>query len=428
MEAVLLTIALLYMIWSVAVLVFDADIWLKNKLKADKPKYEAKESPPPRGDDFIVKHTYTVSPKTDSMEQVKPKEDGETVKESEVTFEDDKLPKKSARIPDDKLDEAFTDTRIEDVGVEFDDSEEEPTVEQASGNSFEEIDKAVETATKPNVTNEECVHAGKVFSEMEGNELFNMIAERSKIIKRRIDALMELHMSNISSDKPMSGKSTKVIKKKKLVVPEDFKDFNISAVFCQCYYSFLCLSCLSESHSTSFVLTIKVHCVDAFYFCTVEHFFNSFFDLRFCSLCVYKECIFLVSHQIHAFLCDNRFKDYIIILNVCHYAYTSSIAATASLVTTTVSYLRISYTLMLFNAVVATLGKLLADLTTTSSFSFVTIKAFSTLRLSKTALICFVLISANFNSSNTMNLLSLTLDVKTDFIASCFSFLFIFTE
>ena len=62
---------------------------------------------------------------------------------------------------------------------------------------------------------------------MEGNELFNMIAERSKIIKRRIDALMELHMSNISSDKPMSGKSTKVIKKKKLVVPEDFKDFNI---------------------------------------------------------------------------------------------------------------------------------------------------------------------------------------------------------
>lgn len=66
---------------------------VENKLKADKPKYDAKESPPPRGDDFIVKHTYTVSPKTDSMEQVKPKEDGETVKESEVTFEDDKLPK-----------------------------------------------------------------------------------------------------------------------------------------------------------------------------------------------------------------------------------------------------------------------------------------------------------------------------------------------
>ena len=36
-------------------------------------------------------------------------------------------------------------------------------IEQASGNSFEEIDKAVETASKPNATNEECSHAGKVF-------------------------------------------------------------------------------------------------------------------------------------------------------------------------------------------------------------------------------------------------------------------------
>jgi 3-dehydroquinate synthetase len=62
---------------------------------------------------------------------------------------------------------------------------------------------------------------------MEGNELFNMIAERSQIIKRRMNALMELHMSNISSVKPMSEKVTKAIEKKKLVVPEDFKDFNI---------------------------------------------------------------------------------------------------------------------------------------------------------------------------------------------------------
>ena len=229
MGIMLVIIVLLYFVWSIAVLVFDADIWLRNKLGIEKVKVEPKENPPIPADDFIVRHIYTVSPKKVPTEtvQTKQEDEGEVIKESEVTFEEDSSPRKSARIPDDKLDEAFTDTRIEDVDVEFDDSEEEPTVEQASGNSFEEIDKAVETATKPNVTNEECVHAGKVFSEMEGNELFNMIAERSKIIKRRIDALMELHMSNISSDKPMSGKATKVIKKKKLVVPEDFKDFNI---------------------------------------------------------------------------------------------------------------------------------------------------------------------------------------------------------
>ena len=77
------------------------------------------------------------------------------------------------------------------------------------------------------IINEECSHAGKVFIEMEGNELFNMIAERSKQIKRRMNALMELHMSSVSTVKPTSEKATKAIKKKKLVVPEDFKDFNI---------------------------------------------------------------------------------------------------------------------------------------------------------------------------------------------------------
>lgn len=229
MGIMLLTIVLLYFVWSIAVLVFDADIWLRNKLRIEKPKVEPKESPPIPADDFIVRHTYTVSPKKVPSEpvQIKQEDDGETIRENEVTFEEDQSSVKSARISDDKLDEVFTNTRIEDVDVKYDESEEEPVVEQASGNSFEEIDKAVETASKPNATNEECSHAGKVFSDMEGNELFNMIAERSQIIKRRMNALMELHMSNISTVKPMSEKATKVIEKKKLVVPEDFKDFNI---------------------------------------------------------------------------------------------------------------------------------------------------------------------------------------------------------
>ena len=228
MEIMLLTIVLLYFVWSIAVLVFDADIWLRNKLGIEKTKVEPKENPPIPADDFIVRHTYTVSSKKAQKEpvQTKPEDEGEAIKESEVTFEEDKSSMKSARIPDDKLDEVFTNTRIEDVGVKYDESEE-AVVEQASGNSFEEIDKAVKTASKQNATNKECAHAGKVFSEMEGNELFNMIAERSQIIKRRMNALMELHMSNISTVKPISEKVTKAIEKKKLVVPEDFKDFNI---------------------------------------------------------------------------------------------------------------------------------------------------------------------------------------------------------
>ena len=229
MEIMLLTIALLYFAWSIAVLVFDADIWLRNKLRIEKGKVEPKESPPIPADDLIVRHTYTILPKKVPKEpaQIKQEDKGEAIRESEVTFEEDKSSMKPGRIPDNKLDEVFTDTRIEDVDVKYDESEEEPAVEQASGNTFEEIDKAVETASKPNATNEECSHAGKVFSEMEGNELFNMIAERSKQIKRRMNALMELHMSDISTVKPTSEKVAKTIKKKKLVVPEDFKDFNI---------------------------------------------------------------------------------------------------------------------------------------------------------------------------------------------------------
>lgn len=229
MGIMLLIIVLLYFVWSIAVLVFDADIWLRNKLGIEKTKVEPKENPPIPADDFIVRHTYTVSPKKAQKEpmQTKQEDEGETIRENEVTFEEDQSSMKSARIPDNKLDEVFTDTRIEDVGVKYDESEEEAVVEQASGNSFEEIDKAIKTASKQNATNKECAHAGKVFSEMEGNELFNMIAERSQIIKRRMNALMELHMSNISTVKPMSEKATKVIEKKKLVVPENFKDFNI---------------------------------------------------------------------------------------------------------------------------------------------------------------------------------------------------------
>ena len=229
MEIMLLTIALLYFAWSIAVLVFDADIWLRNKLRIEKGKVEPKESPPIPADDLIVRHTYTILPKKVPKEpaQIKQEDKGEAIRESEVTFEEDKSSMKPGRIPDNKLDEVFTDTRIEDVDVKYDESEEEPAVEQASGNTFEEIDKAVETASKPNATNEECSHAGKVFSKMEGNELFNMIAERSKLIKRRMNALMELHMSDISTVKPTSEKVAKTIKKKKLVVPEDFKDFNI---------------------------------------------------------------------------------------------------------------------------------------------------------------------------------------------------------
>src|SRR5699024_7323244 len=150
------------------------------------------------------------------------------------------------------------------------------------------------------------------------------------------------------------------------------------------YICFLFLCCLSECHSTSLVFPIKIHCVDTLHLCSVEHFLNSFFNLILCSLCVYKECIFLVSHQIHTLLCDNRFKDYIIILNVCHYAYTSSIFATAAFVAITVLYFRMSYTLIVFVRAVLTSGMFLAEISTFVLPSSSTTSALLTFKLFRT--------------------------------------------
>src|SRR5699024_12876858 len=71
-----------------------------------------------------------------------------------------------------------------------------------------------------------------------------------------------------------------------------------------------------------------------------------------------------ISHGCHALLCYNRFQDYIIILYVCHYAYTSSIAAAEAFVRIRVLYFSISYTLMVLGNAVITSGIFLADITT----------------------------------------------------------------
>lgn len=53
----------------------------------------------------------------------------------------------------------------------------------------------MERTEENNATKDRFAHVGKIFSEMDSEKL--QIAERSKIIKRKIDALMELHMSGI---------------------------------------------------------------------------------------------------------------------------------------------------------------------------------------------------------------------------------------
>src|SRR5574344_2640336 len=83
-----------------------------------------------------------------------------------------------------------------------------------------------------------------------------------------------------------------------LMLPDDLQtceDLNIFAVSCKSDNCFLCLGCLSDSHSASSCLSVTIHCVDRSDLCAVKHLFNSFLDLVLCSIRINKECVFLIA-------------------------------------------------------------------------------------------------------------------------------------
>ena len=83
---------------------------------------------------------------------------------------------------------------------------------RASGSSFDEIDKAVKTAKNPKATKKECEQAAKVFTEMEGTELYDKLMAGSTELSIRIKGLIEIRFQ-----KP----------KKEFVVPDNIEDFDI---------------------------------------------------------------------------------------------------------------------------------------------------------------------------------------------------------
>ena len=59
--------------------------------------------------------------------------------------------------------------------------------------TFEDIDLAMRTVKKPKATKEERRHAGMVFCDMKGNELFAMIEKSSEATRRKLDELMDYY-------------------------------------------------------------------------------------------------------------------------------------------------------------------------------------------------------------------------------------------
>lgn len=207
METLLVFLLAGYGVWLAAYL-----LWEKRQRK--QPTAQAKVPPPPRPDDvpdIVGKSSFKMKPTTPIAANPTPQaatESGiEKPLENLPTFAPETEKKASARIPHDKLDEVFEHLEIPDVPLEYedDDEPEEITDEEmslaaghagyASGVSFEEIDRAVKTATDTSATETERRQAGQVFGRIEGTELFDRLVNSSASVGEKISGLMDFYLS-----------------------------------------------------------------------------------------------------------------------------------------------------------------------------------------------------------------------------------------
>ena len=106
-------------------------------------------------------------------------------------------------------------TSIPPSELEFGEDEPEdgtPDTPRATGSSFDEIDDAVRAAKNPEAKTAERERAAKVFSDMEGTELYEKLMSGSTELSIRIKGLIEVRLK-----KP----------KKEFTVPDNIDEFNI---------------------------------------------------------------------------------------------------------------------------------------------------------------------------------------------------------
>ena len=178
-----------------------------------------RETPPAEIPDIIGKSRFRMaSPRTTAATPVPhaaTSEKGIELSEEDATFDDGnaKTLSRPAQVPEEKLDETFTS--IPPSELEFGEDEPEdgtPDTPRATGSSFDEIDDAVRAAKNPEATKKECERAAKVFSDMEGTELYEKLMSGSTELSIRIKGLIEVRLK-----KP----------KKEFTVPDNIDEFNI---------------------------------------------------------------------------------------------------------------------------------------------------------------------------------------------------------
>lgn len=226
MEKLLICILLLYNAWLVAYIIFG-----RSKKTDSSSDYKPPAKPSWREDGIVGKSRFKMEGKPPTTANEPPSTataaDGEVITDIAVTFADGK---QSARLPDDKLDEAFEDIRISEVPQEYEESadERQTTGHYASGASFEEIGTALKVADTPSATRQEKEQAARVFSEMRESDFYSKLTQGNPEREKRIKGLMD-EISN----KPVSGEGEKVkvsVQPQNITgvrVPDDISEFDI---------------------------------------------------------------------------------------------------------------------------------------------------------------------------------------------------------
>ena len=177
------------------------------------------EEPPAEKADIIGKSRFRMaSTRTTTAiptQQAATSEKGIELSEEDTTFDDGntETASRKVQVPEEKFDETFTSITPDELEYREDEPEdEEPDKGRASGVSFDEIDDACKTAKNPEATRAAKEKAAKVFTDMEGTELYDKMMEGSSEIGIRIKGLMEIRLK---------------APKKVFIVPENIEEFDI---------------------------------------------------------------------------------------------------------------------------------------------------------------------------------------------------------
>ena len=236
METLLVCLLAGYGVWLVAYL-------LCEKRQTKRPASSSDVTPPKRRDDvpdIVGKSSFRVRPTTPKSAiptpQAATKPENEKPTEKEPTFASETEKRPSARLSDEELDAAFEHLEIPDVPLEYEEDDKTGADEEmplaahpagyASGVSFEQIDRAVKTASAASATDTERRKAGRVFGQIEGTELYDRLVGGSATIGEKISGLMDYYLSQPVSTEGDAG-TVAVQPQDKTDAPDDTDGFDI---------------------------------------------------------------------------------------------------------------------------------------------------------------------------------------------------------